>query len=93
MKEKQKELDKKHSQQLCEIHESTENQLYIAISNNNLQVVIEELDGGFDVNSKLSNDYSLLFLAASYGHFDIINELVNRGADINVNRGIVFIFC
>ncbi|WP_298892647.1 ankyrin repeat domain-containing protein [uncultured Psychroserpens sp.] len=42
------------------------------------------LDYGFDVNQKKnSNSYSLLHMAVSYGDPDLVEEIVNRKANIN----------
>lgn len=42
---------------------------------------------GFDVNTIFDSGWTLLLVACSNGNLKIILELLNRGADINQNKG------
>lgn len=45
---------------------------------------------GFDINAKMKNNWTPLLLAASMGNADIVDELINRGADVNTFNGNIF---
>jgi ankyrin repeat protein len=56
-----------------------------AISTNDLEEVVQLLDGGFPIEGTVDqkHGYNALQLAAMTNHFPLIEMLVLRGADIN----------
>eukprot|EP00731_Ephydatia_muelleri_P013368 Em0007g678a len=60
-----------------------EQKLYDAVDGNKAKVVTELLDSGVDVNAKLQDEEIPLMRAASLGHVECLNVLLNRGAAIN----------
>ena len=58
-------------------------ELLIASKCGDVQVVVELLAGGADVNSKAKNGVTALILAADKGHVDVISMLLENGADPN----------
>jgi hypothetical protein len=63
-------------------------ELINAVKNNNLQEVIRLLDAGADPNMMGEYRHTLLQLAVIYSNKDIINTLIEHGANINVKPGI-----
>jgi ankyrin repeat protein len=57
--------------------------LHAACYSNNLDVVVAALDGGADVNST-NNRFAItpLHVAIMKGHVDVVQLLINRGANI-----------
>ncbi|KAJ8918142.1 hypothetical protein NQ315_011599 [Exocentrus adspersus] len=60
--------------------------LFSALSSGNVQTVAEHLDSGLDVNINVQDGWTPLLLAASFGNPDLTNELIKRGADVNLGR-------
>lgn len=85
-----------------ELENTSVNKLYTALINGNLDLVKEILDTGLDINCKVTNDWTPLFLTASQVSVHIVEELLKRGADAKTNRGscptqtydnILMLFC
>ncbi|XP_022919371.2 ankyrin repeat, SAM and basic leucine zipper domain-containing protein 1 [Onthophagus taurus] len=68
------------------IEETDEIKVYRACIGGRFDEVKEILDRGYDVNSKLKEDWSLLLLAASIGSPDIVQLVLERGGDPNYSR-------
>lgn len=64
-----------------------------AMSERNNQLVLNEIDAGKDVNfisrdaPQHYTDYSLLMIAASYNNRSLVEALLDRGANINLQNG------
>lgn len=59
--------------------------IWIAAADNNLQKVESYLaSGNFTANSKDQNGYTPVHAAAEYGHLDLIQRLIEKGADLNI---------
>lgn len=41
-------------------------------------------EGGMDVNAQDENGYSCMHAAASYGHTELLQYLVQRGGNVNI---------
>lgn len=61
--------------------------VYNAIVDNNLELLQIELNNNFDIESKVFNQLTPLLLAASLGRFQIVNELLERGANVKSEDG------
>lgn len=57
-------------------------QLYQSVANNNLALLNKLIENGIDIHH--DNDKAFL-IACGYGHFRIVEFLLNQGADINTN--------
>lgn len=59
--------------------------IWVAAADNNKDVVIAHLDSGnFTPNSKDPNGYTPIHAAASYGYIELLQQLIQRGGDINI---------
>ncbi|VEN33586.1 unnamed protein product [Callosobruchus maculatus] len=61
-------------------------QLYRSICSGDITVVQQVLDDGYDVNSPVYDNWTPILLAVSLGKYELIELLVNRGANINSNK-------
>ena len=57
--------------------------IHDAVMNGNIDEVQWQLDAGVDVNEESSNGLTPLHYAASAGHNDIVELLIERGANVN----------
>ena len=57
--------------------------IHDAVKNGNIDEVQWQLDAGVDVNEESSNGLTPLHYAASAGHNDIVELLIERGANVN----------
>ena len=57
--------------------------IHDAVKNGNIDEVQWQLDAGVDVNEENSNGLTPLHYAASAGHNDIVELLIERGANVN----------
>ncbi|GLV41008.1 gasz [Carabus blaptoides fortunei] len=85
-KEKRKKIVAENYRKLRELKNTSVNKLYTALINGNLDLVKEVLDTGLDVNCKVTDDWTPLFLTASQVSVHIVEELLKRGADAKTNR-------
>ncbi|XP_018578461.1 ankyrin repeat, SAM and basic leucine zipper domain-containing protein 1-like, partial [Anoplophora glabripennis] len=60
--------------------------LFSALLSGNVQSVVEYIDSGLDVNVNVEDGWRPLLLAASLGNPDLIKELINKGANVNLDR-------
>lgn len=59
--------------------------IWVAAADNQVKIVEDYLDSGnFTANSKDPNGYTPIHAAASYGHIGLLQTLINRGGDINI---------
>ncbi len=56
--------------------------LHVAYFNGHLDVVLEMINSGTDVNAALDNGCTTLHLASADGHMDIVTALIGAGADV-----------
>ena len=56
---------------------------HVAYFNGHLDVVLEMINSGTDVNAALDNGCTTLHLASADGHMDIVTALIGAGADVN----------
>ncbi|KAJ8953017.1 hypothetical protein NQ318_015379 [Aromia moschata] len=71
------EEEKKQQQLRC---------LFSALSSGNLKSVTEILDSGLSVNVNVQDNWTPLLLTASFGCPELTEELIRRGADVNIRR-------
>ena len=57
--------------------------LHVAYFNGHLDVVLEMINSGTDVNAAQDNGCTTLHLASADGHMDIVTALIGAGADVN----------
>jgi ankyrin repeat protein len=57
--------------------------IHDAVKNGNIDEVQWQLDAGVDVNEESSKGLTPLHYAASAGHNDIVELLIERGANVN----------
>ena len=60
--------------------------IYDAVEDGNIEVVLQHLAAGTDVNSKDKDGWTSLHEAASEGHNKIVELLIAKGADVNVKN-------
>ena len=60
----------------------------LAASTGDIEAVKQYLDAGGDVNAK-DKVATPLFYAAHFGHKEIAKLLIEKGADVNLRRGMV----
>jgi len=65
--------------------EEKDTELLDAANNNKLDKVKEALDKGANVNAKTFDDWTALQLVSWNGHAEIVFELLEKGADVNMN--------
>lgn len=59
--------------------------IWVAAADNQIDAVIAYIDSGdFTPNSKDPNGYTPMHAAASYGHRELLDKLIARGGDVNV---------
>lgn len=59
--------------------------IWVAAADNQVKIVEEYLNSGnFTPNSKDPNGYTPIHAAASYGHIGLLQTLISRGGDINI---------
>lgn len=58
--------------------------IFLAASDNDRSSVIQFLESGVDVNSLDSNGYSTMHAASSYNHLELLELLVSRGGNVNL---------
>ena len=68
-----------------ETQEEKDTKLLNAANNNKLDKVKEALDKGANVNAKTFDDWTALQLVSWNGHAEIVFELLEKGADVNMN--------
>ncbi|WBW74853.1 ankyrin repeat protein [Schizosaccharomyces osmophilus] len=59
--------------------------IWIAASDGNAEIVLKHLQNGVSPNQPDENGYTAMHAAASYGHRDLLEILVEHGGDANVN--------
>ncbi|XP_018322507.1 ankyrin repeat, SAM and basic leucine zipper domain-containing protein 1-like [Agrilus planipennis] len=69
-----------------EEHEQRLDSLFFAIMRDDLETVNQLLDEGLDITVTVRDNWNLIMLAASTGAVAIVQELINRGADVSCNR-------
>ena len=57
--------------------------LHVAYFNGHLDVVLEMINSGTDVNAAMLGGCTTLHLASADGHMDIVTALIGAGADVN----------
>ena len=60
--------------------------LHVAYFNGHLDVVLEMINSGTDVNAAQDNGCTTLHLASADGHMDIVTALIGAGADVNATE-------
>lgn len=80
----------KHCKQQRELDNKPEIRVFNAVTSGDIDTIKKELDNGLDINKKIQEDYTPLFLAACYGNARVLKLLLDRGADPTVKRGIVY---
>ena len=59
-------------------------EMFRAAKEGNVPIVMLQIDGGMDVNVKqYTEGWACLATAADHGHIDLVNALLERGADVN----------
>jgi serine/threonine protein kinase len=63
---------------------------FLAISSQaNIENIQHYLDRGFDINSRDSNNYSLIYYAMKYNRPEIVKLLIKRGADLRDSANLL----
>ncbi|RIA91204.1 ankyrin repeat-containing domain protein [Glomus cerebriforme] len=62
----------------------SDNNIWVAAGNGDIQRVTELIRSGISPNSRDSNGYTPLAAATSYNHIDLIDFLISEGADVNI---------
>ena len=63
--------------------QSVANSLIDAVKTGNLELVVNSIKNGADVNATDSDGYTALMSAAFGGHPEVAKLLINNGADVN----------
>lgn len=59
--------------------------IWVAAADNQIEAVAAHIDSGdFTANSKDPNGYTPMHAAASYGHRELLDKLIARGGDVNI---------
>lgn len=67
------------------IHRMVETSMVKAAAEGDLSLLEKALAGGFDVNSKTDDGWTLLHIGAYRGHSEVAKLLIAGGADVNVS--------
>jgi ankyrin repeat protein len=57
--------------------------IFQSVISGNIETIKILVENGLDINTKIEKIYSLLFIAASFNHYEICEYLIENGADIN----------
>ena len=72
------------------------NNIWISAKKGDVESIKQHIAFGTDLNSKgSSRDETALIIAACQGHYEVVDLLVNEGADLNIqnNEGVTAQFC
>ena len=62
--------------------------LYASVYRGDISKIRRHLDRGGDINAENEQGETLLHMAAKYGQMEIVQFLINRGADVNAGTGV-----